>query len=195
MTDQFRSKRRRGKAQIPPGTCKRMNISRYKRITLYHFHQESDKTKFNKSKQSCLLKRADFASLLRRSKATKAGKQPKLRRLKAEIYPPLEDHAESGATSIQYRVSSQYVTAVPQIQLCTLCTNAPRIYCSGNFKWPRIRTVSRDPRGESCLIVGQGLDYRWIHVLCGNFYDRDILIITVYIPKAPKWEDPFTRRA
>ena len=51
-----------------------------------------------------------------------------------------------------------------------------------------------DPRGESCLIVGQGLDYRWIHALCGNFYDRDILIITVYIPKLPKWEDPFTRR-
>ena len=51
-----------------------------------------------------------------------------------------------------------------------------------------------DPRGESCLIVGQGLDSRWLHVLCGNFYDRDILIITVYIPKAPKWKNPFTRR-
>jgi len=51
-----------------------------------------------------------------------------------------------------------------------------------------------DPRGESCLIVGQGLDYRWIHVLCGNFYEEDLLIITVYIPKLPKWEDPFTRR-
>jgi hypothetical protein len=51
-----------------------------------------------------------------------------------------------------------------------------------------------DPRGESCLIVGQGLDYRWIHVLCGNFYEKDLLIITVYIPKLPKWEDPFTRR-
>ena len=51
-----------------------------------------------------------------------------------------------------------------------------------------------DPRGESCLIVGQGLDFRWIHVLCGNFYEKDLLIITVYIPKLPKWEDPFTRR-
>ena len=51
-----------------------------------------------------------------------------------------------------------------------------------------------DLRGESCLIVGQGLDYRWIHVLCGNFYEKDLLIITVYIPKLPKWEDPFTRR-
>lgn len=50
-----------------------------------------------------------------------------------------------------------------------------------------------DPRGESCLIVGQGLDSRWIHVLCGNFYDRDLLIITAYIPRAPKWKDPFTR--
>lgn len=51
-----------------------------------------------------------------------------------------------------------------------------------------------DPRGESCLIVGQGLDSRWIHVLCGNFSGIDLLIITVYIPKLPKWDDPFTRR-
>ena len=51
-----------------------------------------------------------------------------------------------------------------------------------------------DPRGESCLLVGQGLDYRWIHVLCGNFNKKYLLIITVYIPKPPKWEDPFTRR-
>jgi hypothetical protein len=43
-----------------------------------------------------------------------------------------------------------------------------------------------DPRGESCPIIGQGLDYRWIHVLCGNFYEKDLLIITVYIPKLPK---------
>lgn len=50
-----------------------------------------------------------------------------------------------------------------------------------------------DPRGESCLIVGQGLDSRWIHVLCGNFYNGDLLIITVYIPRAPKWKDPFRR--
>lgn len=52
-----------------------------------------------------------------------------------------------------------------------------------------------DPRGESCLFVGQGLDSRWIHILCGNFDEDDLLIITVYIPKPPKWEDPFTRRA
>jgi len=51
-----------------------------------------------------------------------------------------------------------------------------------------------DPRGESCLIVGQGLDLRWIHILCGNFYQKDLLIITVYIPKLPKWKDSFTRR-
>ena len=51
-----------------------------------------------------------------------------------------------------------------------------------------------DPRGESCLIVGQGLDSRWIHVLCANFHHRDLLIITVYIPRLPKWKNPFTRR-
>jgi len=52
-----------------------------------------------------------------------------------------------------------------------------------------------DPRGESCLIVGQVLDLRWIHILCGNFHEEDLLIITVYIPEWPKWEDPFTRSA
>lgn len=51
-----------------------------------------------------------------------------------------------------------------------------------------------DPRGESCLIVGQGLDFRWMHVLCGNFDKENLIIITVYIPRLPKWYDPFTRR-
>ena len=51
-----------------------------------------------------------------------------------------------------------------------------------------------DPRGESCLIVGQGLDYRWIHILCGNFERENLIVITVYIPRLPKWSDPFTRR-
>jgi len=52
-----------------------------------------------------------------------------------------------------------------------------------------------DPRGESCLFVGKSLDgRRWIHVLCGNFDKENLLIITVYIPKPPKWKDPFTRR-
>ena len=51
-----------------------------------------------------------------------------------------------------------------------------------------------DPRGESCLIAGQGLDSRWIHVLCGNFSAENLIIITVYIPDKPKWDDPFTRR-
>lgn len=57
-----------------------------------------------------------------------------------------------------------------------------------------LETYPDDQRGESCLIVGQGLDSRWIHVLCGNFYDGKLIIITVYIPKLPKWKDPFTRR-
>lgn len=51
-----------------------------------------------------------------------------------------------------------------------------------------------DPRGESCLIVGKCLDGRWLHVLCGNFNEDDLLIITVYIPQPPKWIDPFRRR-
>jgi len=50
-----------------------------------------------------------------------------------------------------------------------------------------------DPRGPSCLIVGQDERSRWIHVLCGNFDRENLLIITVYLPLPPKWKDPFTR--
>lgn len=57
-----------------------------------------------------------------------------------------------------------------------------------------LETYPDDPRGESCLFAGQGKDKRWIHVLCGNFYGQNLLIITVYIPTQPKWIDHFTRR-
>lgn len=50
-----------------------------------------------------------------------------------------------------------------------------------------------DPRGPSCLMVGQDQSGRWIHVLCGNFEKENLLIITVYLPQPPKWKDPFTR--
>lgn len=50
-----------------------------------------------------------------------------------------------------------------------------------------------DPRGPSCLMIGQDRSGRWIHVLCGNFDRENLLIITVYLPQPPKWKDPFTR--
>ncbi len=50
-----------------------------------------------------------------------------------------------------------------------------------------------DPRGPSCLIVGQDESGRWMHVLCGNFSRENLLIITVYVPEPPKWKDPLTR--
>ncbi len=50
-----------------------------------------------------------------------------------------------------------------------------------------------DPRGSSCLMVGQDESHRWIHVLCGNFDWENLLIITAYLPQPPKWKDPFTR--
>lgn len=50
-----------------------------------------------------------------------------------------------------------------------------------------------DPRGPSCLMVGQAATGRWIHVVCGNFDRENLLIITVYLPQPPKWQDPWTR--
>jgi hypothetical protein len=51
-----------------------------------------------------------------------------------------------------------------------------------------------DLRGESCLILGHA-EGRPIHVVCGYTSTRSIRVITVYLPKQPKWQDERTRRA
>jgi len=50
-----------------------------------------------------------------------------------------------------------------------------------------------DPRGASCLILGFS-GYRPIHIVCGYTSTNWIRIITVYLPKKPKWIDERTRR-
>ncbi len=47
-------------------------------------------------------------------------------------------------------------------------------------------------RGESCLILGYAGN-KPIHVVCGWRKDA-VVIITVYIPRPPKFVDPRTRR-
>ncbi len=46
-------------------------------------------------------------------------------------------------------------------------------------------------RGESCLVVGFA-GATPIHIVCGWRGDR-VAIITVYIPRPPKFTDPWTR--
>ena len=43
-----------------------------------------------------------------------------------------------------------------------------------------------DPRGPSCLVLGYSQN-RPIHIVCGYTPIKWIRIITVYIPKLPKW--------
>jgi len=50
-----------------------------------------------------------------------------------------------------------------------------------------------DPRGASCLILGY-TEGRTIHVVCGYTSVHAIRVITVYLPKPPKWRDERTRR-
>jgi hypothetical protein len=66
---------------------------------------------------------------------------------------------------------------------------------SAILRGKELEQYPHDPRGASCLIVGPALDSRWVHVVCGDFLENDLLIITVYIPGLPKWQDPFTRRS
>lgn len=48
-------------------------------------------------------------------------------------------------------------------------------------------------RGASCLILGYSRG-RAIHVVCGWTSANILRIITVYLPKPPKWLDDRTRR-
>ena len=54
-----------------------------------------------------------------------------------------------------------------------------------------------DPRGPSCLVGGQA-EAKPIHVVLGwatrkHLGERILRVITVYIPRAPKWKDLRTR--
>lgn len=49
-----------------------------------------------------------------------------------------------------------------------------------------------DPRGPSCLLLGYS-DEQPIHIVCGLTQINWVRIITVYIPKLPKWIDERTR--
>ena len=49
-----------------------------------------------------------------------------------------------------------------------------------------------DPRGPSCLILGYSKNQP-IHIVCGCTPINWIRIITVYLPKLPKWVNERTR--
>jgi hypothetical protein len=47
-------------------------------------------------------------------------------------------------------------------------------------------------RGSCCLVCGQASDGRHIHVVCTTSLEAAV-IITVYVPKPPKWVSPLER--
>ncbi len=49
-----------------------------------------------------------------------------------------------------------------------------------------------DPRGSSCLVLGYSAG-KSVHVVCGWSEKGWLRIITVYVPKPPKWLDRRTR--
>jgi len=46
-------------------------------------------------------------------------------------------------------------------------------------------------RGESCLIVGFAGDVP-VHIVCG-WHGNKLAVITVYVPRPPRFIDPWTR--
>jgi hypothetical protein len=47
-------------------------------------------------------------------------------------------------------------------------------------------------RGESCLVVGFTGQGKPVHAVCGKRGDK-LAIITVYVPKPPKFKTPYER--
>ncbi|TAK60555.1 MAG: DUF4258 domain-containing protein [Bacteroidetes bacterium] len=55
-----------------------------------------------------------------------------------------------------------------------------------------LEDYTNDPRGPSCLLLGSS-EGRPIHIVCGYSPVDWVRIITVYLPKLPKWIDEQTR--
>ena len=56
-----------------------------------------------------------------------------------------------------------------------------------------IEEYPEDPRGHSCLILGEGVRKRPIHVVCSP-KDEYLAIITAYLPQEEEWCEGFTVR-
>ena len=56
-----------------------------------------------------------------------------------------------------------------------------------------IEDYPEDPRGHSCLMVGETVFKRIIHVACSPKPDY-LAIITAYIPTEDEWEEGFKQR-
>ena len=56
-----------------------------------------------------------------------------------------------------------------------------------------VEDYPEDPRGHSCLILGQGDHGRPIHVVCAPKEDY-LAIITAYIPDSGEWSENFRVR-
>lgn len=55
-----------------------------------------------------------------------------------------------------------------------------------------LEDYSDDPRGPSCLVLGYSQNMA-IHIVCGYTPIKWIRMVTVYMPRPPKWIDERTR--
>jgi hypothetical protein len=56
-----------------------------------------------------------------------------------------------------------------------------------------IEYYESDIRGESCLVYDRTDNGTDVHIVCGRNWQGHLFIITVYIPKMPKWLNPRLR--
>jgi len=50
-----------------------------------------------------------------------------------------------------------------------------------------IEDYPSDPRGHSCLVLGFTRAGLPIHMVCGNLYEQEFLVVTIYRPDPAQW--------
>jgi hypothetical protein len=57
-----------------------------------------------------------------------------------------------------------------------------------------IEDYPTDPRGHSCLILGLTQADLPIHMVCGNLFEEEFIVITIYRPDPEQWINWRTRK-
>ena len=98
----------------------------------------------------------------------------------------IEDFIKAQATrrTIRLTLHAHQEMAEEDVSVAELLTSLA--HCSLIENYPEHK------RGACCLVSGHAHTGRYLHVVCTTEFP-ELIIITVYEPKPPKWESPFQR--
>ncbi|MGI9861522.1 DUF4258 domain-containing protein [Moorella naiadis] len=95
-----------------------------------------------------------------------------------------------GLLLVAPRGRTQLKSIVKASKLALPASVKPAVLAHGEI----LEDYPNDPRGPSALVLGYAENGRPLHAVCAFDPSGILLIITVYEPEPPKWENARTRR-